>query len=152
MTTISDASEDTSKSRTSPSSPFVSGGLGVLTSVKSACDGEWAMRREETDAFEYELALLVLLRLLGRMVLRDQCILEAFVWTYILPAERGLAFAACDVAHDVLARRHRPLDRWPLGDVDPALVSPHTFRADAHNAEEVRSTVLTIELLRRVRR
>ena len=74
----------------------------------------------------------------------------ALVPTHILPAERRLAFAACDVADDVLTRRHRPLDRWPLGDVDTAPLSPHTIRANAHNAEEVRSTVLPVELLRRV--
>ena len=161
MTTISDASEDTSKSRTSPSSPFVSGGLGVLTSVKSACDGEWAMRREETDAFEYELALLVLLRRDEGLVLISQAARQSLIdtssrlsfarpsncrppplhrssLTHILPPQRAAAALAADVAHRVHARGHVPVLGVAAGDVDDLV-------------EEIGAARLAIELLRSAR-
>lgn len=78
----------------------------------------------EQLGLEDELALLVLLAVLVRLV--------------VLPADRLLALLAGNVAHDVAARRHVTLARLAGVDVD-------------HVVEEIRLTMLTAEVLQRVR-
>lgn len=94
-------------------------GGGAAAAVAAAARSLLADHAQQL-ALEDELALLVLLRGLVRLV--------------VLPADRLAAAPAGDVANDVTARRHVALRRFQGVDVD-------------HHLEEVSLAVLAAEVL-----